>query len=91
MGAFEDQVLFCIYGMRLTTSTIDNIGENAELVHKGTIEDVVKNYPRNKWSSCFAKMIRKENELKKWAHTTACGEDDFPNGVLNNKLMEPYE
>jgi cyanamide hydratase len=63
----------------------------AALVHKETIEDVVKHYPRNKWSSCFSKTIRKENGLKPWAHTTALGEEDFPNGVLNNKVMEPYD
>jgi len=69
----------------------DNMGGNSELVHKGTIEDVVKNYPRLKWSSCFSKTIRKENTLKPWAHTTALGVEDFPNGVANNKLMETYE
>jgi cyanamide hydratase len=63
----------------------------AALVHKETIEDVVKHYPRNKWSSCFSNTIRKENGLKPWAHTTALGEEDFPNGVLNNKVMEPYD
>lgn len=73
------------------TAPIDNMGGHAELVHKATIEDVTKHYPRNRWSSCFAATIRKENGLKPWAHTTALGEDDFPNGVQNNKLMEPYD
>ena len=67
------------------------MGGHADLVHKGTIEDVVKNYPRMKWSSCFAATIRRENTLKPWAHTTALGEEGFPNGVMNNKLMEPYD
>jgi cyanamide hydratase len=62
-----------------------------ELVHKDTIEDVVKAYPRNKWLACFAKTIRKENGLKPWAHTTHLGEEDFPNGVLGNKVMAAYE
>jgi cyanamide hydratase len=62
-----------------------------QLVHKETIQDVVKAYPRNKWSSCFAKTIRKENGLKPWAHTTVLGEEDFPNGVLNNVVMAAYD
>ncbi|KAL8722869.1 MAG: hypothetical protein Q9225_000702 [Loekoesia sp. 1 TL-2023] len=79
-------------GLLIQLATIfDNIGGHKELVHKDTIEDVTKNYPRNKWSSCFAATIRKENGLKPWAHTTALGEDAFPNDVLNNKLMEPYD
>ena len=67
------------------------MGGHAELVHKGTIEDVTKNFPRNKWSSCFAATIRKENALKPWSHTTALGEEAFPEGVLNNELMAPYD
>lgn len=69
----------------------DNMGGNAELVHKETIEDVVKHYPRKKWSSCFAATIRKENGLKPWAHTTALGEEEFPGGVERNELMAPYD
>ncbi|KAI4247155.1 MAG: hypothetical protein LQ352_006206 [Teloschistes flavicans] len=79
-------------GLLLQLATIfDNMGGHEELVHKDTIENVTRHFPRNKWSSCFAATIRKENELKPWAHTTALGEEDFPNGVLNNKLMEPYD
>ncbi len=69
----------------------DNMGGNAELVHKETIEDVVKHYPRQKWSSCFAATIRKENGLKPWAHTTSLGEEEFPGGVEGNELMAPYD
>ena len=73
------------------TKATDNMGGHADLVHKATIEDVVKHYPRKGWSSCFSATIRKENSLKPWAHTTALGEDDFPNGVKNNELMAPYD
>lgn len=69
----------------------DNMGGHSELIHRETIEDMTKHFPRNKWSSCFAATIRKENGLKPWAHTTALGEEDFPNGVLNNRLMAPYD
>ncbi|KAL9599879.1 MAG: hypothetical protein Q9219_003573 [cf. Caloplaca sp. 3 TL-2023] len=79
-------------GLLIQLATIfDNMGGHKELVHKDTIEDVTKHYPRNGWSSCFAATIRKENGLKPWAHTTALGEDAFPDGVMNNKLMEPYD
>ncbi|RFU30003.1 hypothetical protein B7463_g6338, partial [Scytalidium lignicola] len=79
-------------GALLQLATIfDNMGGQPQLVHKETIEDVVKNYPRKKWSHCFARTIRKENGLKPWAHTTALGEKAFPEGVEGNKLMEPYE
>lgn len=73
------------------TVNLDNMGGHKHLVHMDTIKDVTGHYPRNKWSSCFAATIRKENGLKPWAHTTALGEHDFPNGVENNKLMEPYD
>lgn len=76
---------------RSLTAYADNMGGHQDLVHADTIEDVARHYPRNKWSSCFAATIRKENGLKPWAHTTALGEDDFPHGVQNNKLMEPYD
>ena len=69
----------------------DNMGGHADLIHRETIVNVTKHYPRKHWSSCFAATIRKENQLKPWAHTTALGEEDFPNGVLNNDLMAPYD
>jgi cyanamide hydratase len=79
-------------GALIQLATIfDNMGGNPQLVHKETIESVVKEYPRLKWSSCFEKTIRKENGLKPWAHTTHLGEEAFPTGVANNKLMEPYD
>ena len=67
------------------------MGQNAELVNKATLEDVVKHFPRNGWSGCFSKTIREENGLKPWAHTTVLGEEAFPEGVKNNALMAPYD
>jgi cyanamide hydratase len=79
-------------GALIQLATIfDNMGENADLVAKETIEDVVKAYPRKKWSACFAATIRRENGLKPWAHTTHLGEEDFPVGVKGNKLMAPWD
>lgn len=69
----------------------DNVGQNPELVSEETIEAVVTAYPRLGWSSCFAATIRQENELKPWSHTTHLGKSDFPEGVLDNKLMEKWD
>ena len=70
---------------------VDNMGGNPDIIHKTTLEDVVRGFPRKGWSGCFSSTIREENSLKPWAHTTALGEEDFPNGVKGNKLMAPYE
>ncbi|KAI9761610.1 MAG: hypothetical protein M1840_001750 [Geoglossum simile] len=79
-------------GLLIQLATIfDNIGGHADLVHPATITDVTAHYPRKGWSSCFASTIREEIGLKPWAHTTALGGEEFPKGVLNNKLMAPYD
>lgn len=67
------------------------MGQNPSLVHADTIADVVRAYPRRKWSVCFGATIRRENRLKPWAHTTAMGEEAFPGGVEGNELMAPYD
>ena len=67
------------------------MGNHREIIHKVTLEDVVERFPRKGWSGCFASTIREENKLKPWAHTTALGEEDFPYGVANNRLMAPYD
>ncbi|CZS90863.1 hypothetical protein WAI453_003926 [Rhynchosporium graminicola] len=78
-------------GALIQLATIfDNMGMNPTLVHEDTIKNVVESYPRLKWSTCFAKTIRKENALKPWAHTTHLGENEFPCGVENNQLMAPH-
>lgn len=79
-------------GQLIQLATIyDNMGGNPEIVHADTRVDVNKAFPRDGWSRCFAATIREENGIKPWAHTTALGEEDFPNGVLNNKLMAEYD
>ncbi|KIH89821.1 cyanamide hydratase [Sporothrix brasiliensis 5110] len=79
-------------GQLIQLATIyDNMGGNPGLVHPDTKVDVNKQFPRNGWSACFAKTIREENGLKPWAHTTALGEEAFPEGVLHNKLMAEFD
>ena len=75
----------------LIFARIDNMGLHPELIHKTTLEDIIQRFPRWGWSGCFAATIREENGLKPWAHTTALGVEDFPNGVLGNELMAPYD
>lgn len=67
----------------------DNVGLNAHLVHKDTIESVVAAFPRKGWSGCFAETMREEMRLKPWCHTTA--NEGFVEAVLGNELMEPYD
>jgi cyanamide hydratase len=74
---------------RLTFIYPDNIGANAFLISKETIESVTSIYPRNKWSNCFADAMVAEMELKPWCHTTA--NEGFIEAVLGNTLMEPYD
>lgn len=81
-----------LLGQLIQLATVyDNMGGNPGLVHSDTRVDVVRAFPRNGWSGCFAATIREENSLKPWAHTTALGEEDFPNGVLNNELMAEFD
>lgn len=46
-------------------------------------------FPRFQWSPCFASIIRRETDLKPWAHSSVL--EDFAAKVLGNTLMEPYE
>lgn len=81
-----------LLGQLIQLATIyDNMGGHPELVHPDTKVDVVRAWPRLGWSGCFAATIREENGLKPWAHTTALGEEAFPEGVLHNTLMAEFE
>ncbi|KAG9691761.1 cyanamide hydratase, partial [Aureobasidium melanogenum] len=68
---------------------LDNVGANPELVHKDTIENVVKAWPREDWTGCFAATVRKETELKPWSHTTKI--EGFAEKVEANETMRPYD
>ncbi|KAF7853386.1 hypothetical protein EAF04_010680 [Stromatinia cepivora] len=80
-----------IGGLVQLATVFDNVGMNPQLVDERTIENVVKEWPRLGWSKCFAHTIQQENGMKPWAHTSHLGVRDFPNGVLENKLMEKWE
>ena len=72
---------------------VDNMGLRTELVHKKTIEEISKAFPRMKWTGCFADVVRSEIHLKPWSHTTSMGasEEVIINGILANKIMEKYD
>lgn len=73
----------------LLGTLFDNAGENAHLVSRGTIENVVQRWPRMKWTGCFSATVKKEIGQKPWAHSTHI--DGFTDKIEANKLMEPYE
>lgn len=68
---------------------LDNAGGNAELVHEESIKSVVAKYPREKWTGCFAGVVRRETARKPWSHTTKI--EGFAEMVEGNKVMEPYD
>jgi cyanamide hydratase len=70
-------------------TVLDNAGLHGELVAQGTIESVVKAFPREEWTGCFASVVRKECEVKPWSNTTRI--EGFAEMVEANKLMEPYD
>lgn len=70
-------------------TVLDNAGLNAELVHEDTIKSVVAKFPRDKWTACFADVVRKEMELKPWSNTTRI--EGFAEMVEANRVMEPYD
>lgn len=78
-------------GLIQLATIFDNMGQNAELVGKGTIGNVCKEWPRLGWSRCFAATIRGECGGKPWAHTTHLGEREFAEGVEGNELMRPWD
>lgn len=71
----------------------DNMGSHAELIHPKNIEDVSNEFPRNKWTGCFADVVKTEIKLKPWSHTTSMGpsEDAIVSGIMGNKTMAKYD
>ncbi|KAH8424490.1 putative urea hydro-lyase/cyanamide hydratase [Aspergillus melleus] len=79
-------------GQLIQLATIfDNTGMHSQLVHADTVRDVNQQFPRLRWSGCFADTVRQEMQLKPWAHTTTLGEDDFPAKILGNPLAAEFE
>ena len=63
------------------------------MIHPKTIAEVSARFPRNKWTGCFADVVRTEIKLKPWSHTTSMGpsEEAIVSGVLGNRVMAKYD
>ncbi|EKG18575.1 hypothetical protein MPH_04173 [Macrophomina phaseolina MS6] len=85
----EIGTISCVGFLVQTATFLDNAGHFQELIHPDTIKNVVEKCPRLGWSECFTNTIRKEIDLKPWAHSTAIGK--FAEMVGNNALIKEYE
>lgn len=68
---------------------LDNVGGNAEMVHRGTIEEVVKEWPRKGWSACFNAVVEQEKQIKPWAMVSRL--EGFEDMIKENKTMEQWD
>lgn len=83
-------------GQMIQLATIyDNVGSHPmvgnfdQIVHEKTRDSVNRAFPREGWLKCFADVVREEERLKPWCHTTHI--PDFDKKIESNKLMRPYE
>jgi cyanamide hydratase len=67
----------------------DNVGGNAEMVDKGTIEEVIKEWPRKGWSGCFKAVVEREKEVKPWTMVSRI--EGFEDMIMNNQTMKEWE
>lgn len=68
---------------------LDNVGGNAEMVHRETIEEVVQQWPRTGWSGCFKGVLEREKEIKPWAMVSRI--EGFEDMIMNNETMKEWE
>lgn len=68
---------------------LDNVGGNAEMVNQGTIEEVVKEWPRTGWSGCFKATVEREKEIKPWAMVSRI--EGFEEMIMDNKTMKQWD
>jgi cyanamide hydratase len=65
---------------------VRNIGE---LVHESTRTEINETYPRIKWCTFFSTIIRKEESIKPWCHSTHLV--NFDKEIETNTLMKKWE
>lgn len=74
---------------------VDNVGENADFVHKETLAEINREFPRLGWTSkpgcAFASTVREEGRVKPWCHTSKMGVEEFAQGIEGNSAMREYE
>ncbi|EKJ77010.1 hypothetical protein FPSE_02885 [Fusarium pseudograminearum CS3096] len=73
----------------------DNVGvyegieDYGSWVDEVTRDNINREFPRHKWASCFASVIRQEESNKPWCHSTHIV--GFPEKLEANTLMKPWE
>ncbi|KAJ5794946.1 hypothetical protein N7457_001545 [Penicillium paradoxum] len=76
-------------------TTYDNTGihphvkDFGKMIHETTRAQINEAYPRLKWSTFFAGVIRKEEKIKPWCHSTHLV--NFDNEIEGNTLMKQWE
>ncbi|KAJ5192618.1 hypothetical protein N7449_008760 [Penicillium cf. viridicatum] len=76
-------------------TTYDNTGfhphvkDFGEMIHETTRTQINRAYPRIKWCTFFASVIRKEEKIKPWCHSTHLV--NFDNEIEANTLMKQWE
>lgn len=76
-------------------TTYDNTGVHphvkqfGEMVHEATRAQINEAYPRMKWSTFFSGVIRKEESIKPWCHSTHLV--NFGDEIEANQLMRKWE
>lgn len=72
---------------------LDNIGAGSDLVHPETVENVVREYPRPRWSECFKRTLEKEKKIK--PYTMVSRIEGFADEIQKNGqeggLMAKYD
>ena len=83
-------------GQLIQLATIyDNTGfhphvkDFAEMIHETTRTQINETYPRLEWSIFFSGIIRKEENIKPWCHSTHLV--NFDNEIEANTLMKQWE
>ncbi|KAJ5664144.1 cyanamide hydratase [Penicillium longicatenatum] len=71
------------------TGVHPHVKDFGELIHKTTRTQINETYPRIKWCAFFAGVIRKEETIKPWCHSTHLV--DFDNEIEANTLMKQWE
>lgn len=76
-------------------TTYDNTGfhphvkDFGELIHETTRTKINETYPRIKWCKFFSSVIRKEETIKPWCHSTHLV--NFDQEIEANTLMKQWE
>lgn len=93
----ETGMISCMGFLIQQATLFDNAGHFSEWVHRETVANVCKEFPREGWSGCFGKVIRREIDTKPWAHSTAIegpfagGKGTFAEMVEGNEVMKEFD